>query len=170
MPHAHPLNPSRRLDPALDRACVPLQAVTAMTRGRLTLRAGELVITANARLRALYTLEEGWALRYRTLPNGSRQILDFILPGDWVGLPSVFFGSSRCWVRALTPVTLGVLDARLLPALLRKHPNVGWALLKAGMLEQERADTRLTLLGRLGSSERIGYLLLELPDRLPARG
>jgi len=144
--------------------------LAAMKRSHVALVAGEFVIKANARISALYTLYEGWAVRYQLLPNGARQILDFVLPGDLVGLSSVFFGSSRYSVQALTPVTLYVLDATLLPTLLREEPSLGWAFLKGRIAEQERADTRLALLGRLGANERIGYLLLELRERLRARG
>src|SRR5690348_16099682 len=35
----------------------------------------------------VYTLFEGWAIRYHRLPSGARQILDILLPGDTVGLP-----------------------------------------------------------------------------------
>jgi CRP/FNR family transcriptional regulator, anaerobic regulatory protein len=177
MPHPHAKGAHRRRDPAprSERAFRPLGAeevkfVAAMKRSHVALTAGEFVIKANARVSAFYTVYEGWASRYRMLPNGARQILDFVLPGDLVGLPSVFFGSSRYSVRALTPITLCELDATLLPTLLREEPRLTWAFLKARIAEQERADTRLTLLGRLGASERIGYLLLELRDRLRARG
>jgi CRP/FNR family transcriptional regulator, anaerobic regulatory protein len=144
--------------------------MAAMKRGHLALKPGASVMEANTPVTALYTLHEGWAMRYRTLSSGTRQILDFVLPGDWVGLSSVFFGSNSYSVRALTPVTLCALDHTLLPKLLREKPNLGWAFLKGRIAEQERADTRLTLLGRMGASERIGYLLLELRERLRVRG
>ena len=177
MPHAHPSNspPHRDVASRRERAFRALAAeeskfVAAMKRSHIALRAGEPVIEANAHISALYVVYEGWALRYRTLRSGARQILDFVLPGDWVGLPSVFFGSSGYSVRTLTPVTLWVLDPSRLRPLLREQPGLSWAFLKGRIAEQERADTRLALLGRLGASERIGYLLLELRDRLRARG
>jgi len=109
-------------------------------------------------------------MRYQMLPKGTRQILDFVLPGDLVGLAPVFFHSSGHSVRALTPITLCVLDRTLLPELLREQPELSWAFLRRRIAEQERTDTRLTLLGRLGADERIGYLLLEMRERLRARG
>jgi hypothetical protein len=54
--------------------------------------------------------------------------------------------------------------------LLREQPRLSWAFLKGRIAEQERADSRLTLLGRIGANERIGYLLLEMRDRLRVRG
>src|SRR5215472_4035405 len=42
----------------------------------------------------VYTLFEGWAVRYYILPNGARQILDVVLPGDMIGLASWFSAGS----------------------------------------------------------------------------
>lgn len=130
----------------------------------------ELIRAGRPRGGALYTLYEGWAIRYRALSDGTRQILDFLLPGDLMGLPAVLFDSSAESIRALTPMTCCALDANRLPALIREQPSLGMALFEGRLRDQERADTRLTLLGRLGASERLGYLLLELRDRLRARG
>jgi CRP-like cAMP-binding protein len=58
-----------------------------------------------------YTLFEGWAIRYHRLPQGARQILDIVLPGDMIGLAAVLLGTIRHSVQALTPTTLCVLAA-----------------------------------------------------------
>ena len=52
----------------------------------------------------VYTLFEGWAVRYHILPNGARQILDVVLPGDMIGLASVVLGRVKHSVQAITPV------------------------------------------------------------------
>src|SRR5215469_3739420 len=60
----------------------------------------------------VYTLFEGWAVRYHRLPNGARQILDIVLPGDMVGLASAVLGRVKHSVQAITPATLCVLEGR----------------------------------------------------------
>jgi len=35
----------------------------------------------------IFFLNSGWAYRYKLLHDGTRQILDFVLPGDMIGLP-----------------------------------------------------------------------------------
>ena len=50
----------------------------------------------------VYTLFEGWAIRYHRLPNGTRQILDIMLPGDIVGLASAVLGRVKHSVQAIT--------------------------------------------------------------------
>ncbi len=147
-----------------------LRLVSGMKRRDITLAAGADVFAQGAASSFIYTLYEGWAVRVRTLPGGERQILDFVLPGDLIGLAGYLLGSSPYSVQALTPLRLCVLDGTRLPALFRTEPDLAMALMVARTREQQRGDTRLTLLGRLGASERIGYLLLELRERLRSRG
>ncbi len=147
-----------------------LRFIGGMKKQHLAFAAGEPLIAEGQNSRVLYTLYEGWALRFRMLANGTRQVLDFLLPGDLIGLPATFPGGSRASIVALTPITVCVLDGAVIANLVRGHPEYADALLRDQALERERADTRLTLLGRTGASERIGYLLLELRDRLRMRG
>ena len=41
-----------------------------------------------------YILEEGWACSYKLLPDGRRQVIDFPIPGDVVGMRSVLLRTS----------------------------------------------------------------------------
>jgi CRP-like cAMP-binding protein len=117
-----------------------------------------------------YTLFEGWAIRYHRLPRGSRQILDLVLPGDVIGLASALLGTVRHSVQALTPVTLCVLTGRTLPELFAEHPGFALNIMQTRVEEEQRADIRLSLLGRYDAQQRIGYLMLETFDRLRQRG
>jgi CRP-like cAMP-binding protein len=43
---------------------------------------------------------DGFAARYKLLRNGKRQIVNFVLPGDVVGLPGSFLGrAALLWLR-----------------------------------------------------------------------
>jgi CRP/FNR family transcriptional regulator len=118
----------------------------------------------------LYTLFEGWAVRYHRLPNGARQIFDILLPGDMIGLASAALGVVRHSVQALTAVTLCALDGARLPALFQDHPAFALAILQTRVEEEQRSDTRMALLGRTRAEQRIAYLMLETFERLRRRG
>ena len=49
---------------------------------------------------SVYVNHDGWLLRY-TLHNGSRQIIDFILPGQIVGPQAYLFKNSLYSVAAI---------------------------------------------------------------------
>ena len=154
------------------RACTcELRLITAgKKQGRISVAPGARMIIQGRRTRNLYTLYEGWAARYRTLSDGTHQILDILLPGDLVGLPAALLGGAGHSVRTLTAATFCVLDVNRLAALIREKPRLALNMLEARVRDQERADVWLTVIGRLGASEKIGYLLLQLRDRLDERG
>lgn len=118
----------------------------------------------------VYTLFEGWAIRYHHLPSGGRQILDVVLPGDMIGLASAVLGTIKHSVQAITPVTLCVLQGRGLPDLFDGHPALALNILRTRVEEEQRMDIRLSLLGRSTAEQRIAYLMLETFDRLRQRG
>jgi CRP-like cAMP-binding protein len=41
-----------------------------------------------------FVLQEGWACAYKLLPDGGRQVIDFSVPGDFMGLRSVLLRTS----------------------------------------------------------------------------
>jgi CRP-like cAMP-binding protein len=118
----------------------------------------------------IYTLFEGWAMRHRRFPDGGRQILDILLPGDTIGLAAALLGTIGHSVQAVTPVTLCVLHPGDMARLFAHHPELARGLLRTRMEEEQRADTRLALLGRVKAAQRIGYLMLDTFDRLRHRG
>src|SRR5262249_32416888 len=58
--------------------------------------------------RKLCFVESGFAAHYKLLRNGKRQIINLILPGDVIGVPSSFLNKARYSVLALTDMKLQV--------------------------------------------------------------
>jgi CRP/FNR family transcriptional regulator, anaerobic regulatory protein len=143
-----------------------LTAVTAMKTAHVALPAKHDIVQAGEVGGSLYTLYEGWAFRYKKLPVGGRQILDLVLPGEIIGLSSALLGTMRHSVQTLTPASVCVLTGIPLTELLRRNLDLTFDLLRWRVEEEHRADVRLTLLGRCKPLQRIGYLMLELFDRL----
>src|ERR1700745_1025332 len=93
----------------------------------------------------IYTLFEGWAIRYHRLPNGARQILDIVLPGDTVGIASAGLGRVKAPGQAMTTVTLCVLQGRGCSDLFTGHPAMALNILQTRVEEEQRMDARLSL-------------------------
>lgn len=136
------------------------------------LRLGNVVVPANRDVvqagevgGPVQVVRRGWAFRYRGWANGGRQILDFLLPGDLVGLESGLLGMSVHSVRALTEVELCQLDPQRLDDVFRGHARLGLALAKHQAAEARRMDERFAVVGRRRAIERLAYLMLDLYDR-----
>jgi len=119
---------------------------------------------------ALFTLYDGWAIRYKLIgERARRQILDVVLPGDFVGMESHVLGLTEHSVQALTTASLCVLRGRRLRELFQHHPDWGLSLLHWMVEDRRRDDVWRTILGRLDATQRIAYLFLEIFDRLKHR-
>jgi CRP-like cAMP-binding protein len=151
-------------------AAAELEAVGAMKRDHVAVAPRTDIIREDEVGGPVYTLFEGWAIRYHRLPGGGRQILDILLPGDTIGLASAVLGTIKHSVQAITASTLCVLDGGALADLFRHHPGLALNILQTRVEEEQRQDVRLSLLGRSRAEQRIGYLMLETFDRLRQRG
>jgi len=146
-----------------------LEFILLMKNAHITLEPRSLVIEAGQVGGSLFTVYEGWGIRYRKLTNASRQILDVLLPGDLIGMESHVLGVTEHSVQAVTTISLCVLRGRRLEELFQQHPEWGLSLLRSLVEDQRRDDSWRTILGRLDARQRIAYLFLEIFDRLKLR-
>ena len=59
-----------------------------------TFVAGRDLVQQGQSDQAAYILSEGWVCSYKIQPDGTRQIVDFQIPGDFLGLRSVLLRTS----------------------------------------------------------------------------
>ena len=147
------------------------QFIQQMKNAHITVAARAKVIEAGEVGGSLFTLYDGWAIRYRMLgEQARRQILDVVLPGDLLGLEAHVLGLTEHSVQALTSASLCVLRGRRLSELFEQHPDWGLSLLRWMVEDQRRDDVWRSILGRLDAAQRMAYLFLEIFDRLEQRG
>jgi CRP-like cAMP-binding protein len=120
---------------------------------------------ASARLRLLVS---GWAARTRALPDGRRQIVRLLVPGDLLGFDPSVEGAHSCSTVALTSVRTADLGptAQALDPENPENAALRTAITWAARHEQEGLLSQIVRLGRLSAYERTAHLLLELYERL----
>ena len=91
----------------------------------MSLPANRLLVSEGEVGIGLFRISRGWAYRFRTSGDGNRQILDFLMPGEIVGLQAALLGVMEHSVRSLTPLRVSVLDARLVGDAFRSEPESG---------------------------------------------
>jgi CRP/FNR family transcriptional regulator, anaerobic regulatory protein len=112
----------------------------------------------------------GWAASAVTLPNGGRQILSFLLPGDLVSTALLFESRSHGVVEAITEVRVRSFKrSELKPALL-KRADLFEKFGKAWVEEKRQAEQLIADLGQRAADERIAHLIMNLANRLASRG
>jgi CRP/FNR family transcriptional regulator len=119
----------------------------------------------------LFTLYSGWAFRYKTLSDGRRQILNFLLPGDFIGLQQKV--RRRCHARhrgrdRCQPLRV---SARGPVGAVPQFPQPGLRHHLAGAAREEGiVDDHLLTAGRRNATERVAMLLMHLFRRLERVG
>lgn len=118
----------------------------------------------------LYTVLEGQGLRYRSLECSQRQVINFALPGDLVGLQAAIMGEMAHSVEATTPMKLCVFNRSDLWRLFERHPDRAYDLTWLSAIEEHFLGDALVTLGRRTAKERIAWALTRLYMRLRAVG
>ena len=95
---------------------------------RINLAPGEALIRAGEKHKCMYLVEDGWVLRGRYLPGGSRQIVNFALPGDFLCYNMLMFERSDFDLIAKTPASLWELVTKDFRTMMARHPGLAEAL------------------------------------------
>jgi CRP/FNR family transcriptional regulator len=138
--------------------------------GELTVDPGTTILSEGAKSAHLYTVLTGWGFRYKMLEDGRRQILNFVLPGDFVGIQASVAEEMRHSVEALTGMLLCVFQRDRLWEMFQGHPGLAFDLTWLAAREERMLDDHLLNLGQRSAEERAAYLLLFLFSRAEARG
>ena len=149
---------------------VETRAVVALKRRRRAVAAGTEVVSERQTEHGVYLLEEGWACAYKMLPEGTRQIIDFALPGDFMGLRSVLLRTSDHSFAAVTDMVVWEIQPGDMVEACRDLPRLGAAVLWAASRSEAMVVEHLVSLGRRDARERTAHLLIELGLRLELVG
>jgi len=147
-----------------------LDFVSRFKAGELRVERGTTFLVQGTSSEHLFTVLGGWAFRYKMLPDGRRQILNYALPGDFVGLQASVLNQMEHSVEALTDMVLCIFPRDKLWELHRGHPTLAFDLTWLAAREEQILDENLLSVGRRSALERIAYLLLHLFTRAKQLG
>ncbi len=133
--------------------------------GALRVAAGADLFRADDANAELYTLYSGWAFRYRTLPDGRRQILNFFLPGDLIGFQVSMLSAADHSDAGLTDIELCVFPRKRVWRIFEQMPELAFQLAWLGAREEGMVDDHLTAVGQLSAFERMSSLIVGLYKR-----
>ncbi len=143
-----------------------MEAMSDLYRRRRHFAVGSDMIHQGQKDQCAYVLASGWASSYKILSDGSRQIVDFQIPGDFLGLRSVLFRTSDHNVEPLTPMQASEVQQKDLLDVFGRTPRLAMAVLWAASRDEAMVVERLVDLGRRSASVRTAHFLLELGSRL----
>ena len=139
-------------------------------RGELQVGAHSSFLVEGASSPHLYTVLSGWGYRYKVLDDGRRQVLNYVMPGDFLGLQSSLFGKMDHSVQALSRMLLCVFERGDLGKLFDASTSLSYDIVWIASREEQMLEEHLLSIGRRSAVEKTAYLLAFMHDRARRTG
>lgn len=160
--------PLRHLPLFMNHDAQEVELLQSLKRREMSLGPDAILIHEGQTDAPLYTLLSGWAFRFKTLSDGRRQILNFLLAGDFIGVQQKMGDAAAHGVMTLSDAVLCVFQRDALWELHRQSPTMGFNVTWLTAHEESLVDDTLLSVGRRSAEERIATLLILLFKRAAA--
>ncbi len=145
---------------ALDDAdVVCLDKLTVKTR---KIAARQDLIREGDRPGPVFIMLSGWACRYKLVPEGRRQIVAFMMPGDSCDMHVSVLAEMDHGIQTLTPALIAMVDRADLEILANTRPQIALALWTAQLVDESTLREWIVSMGRRSSVARVAHLMCEL--------
>nr|WP_255449702.1 Crp/Fnr family transcriptional regulator [Shimia ponticola] len=138
--------------------------------GELEAQPGTEIMAQGQSSTHLFTCLEGMGLRHRTLEDGRRQVIGFVMPGDFIGLQAGVMGEMDHSVEATSDMRLCTFNRSELWSLFSSNPTRAYDLTRVAAVEEVFLGEALTAVGQMQARVRIAWALHRFYHRLAAVG
>jgi len=160
-----PLRKLDLFDPISDEE---LEFMQGFKTGELKAEPGSEILAEGASSTQLYTALSGMGVRYKTVEDGRRQVVGFVLPGDFVGLQSGIMGEMQHSVEATTTMTLCAFNRSNIWSLFKSQPSRAFDLTHLAAREEQLLGEALVTIGQMSGVARVSWALYRFYQRLSA--
>lgn len=136
--------------------------LTRATDGAQVFEARRDLIREGDKPGPMFVILEGWACRYKILPNGTRQLLAFLMPGDSCDLHVYLLAEMDHGIQTLTKCLVAKIARSDMEAMLDEHPVLMKAMYLSQLVDEGTMRAWITSIGRRSSIERVAHLMCEL--------
>ena len=127
------------------------------------------IISEGDRPDFVHLVLEGWAARYKILPDGSRRLMAFLIPGDFCDLHITVLARMDHGIMALTPCKVAHLDSKRLSDAASQYSTLTRALWWMTLVDEAVLRQWVINVGRPANAA-IAHLLCELHQRMKSVG
>lgn len=175
LPKASPTNKCSTC--VLGQFCIPvglsnedLVKVDALVKERIYLKKGDVLYRHGNPMSSVYSIRFGTLKTEHSLSDGRSQIIGFHLPGEILGLDAIGDGNHQSDAIALEDSEACIIRFTEFESLARQIPTLQNQFHRILSRELTQDQRHLLSLGSLRAEERLAGFLLNLSERLAARG
>lgn len=162
--------PLHRFDVFSPFTAADTTATQRFKSGELEVESGTTLLAEGSNAAQLYTALEGMGVRYKTTVEGRRQVINFVFPGDFIGLQAGVMGEMQHSVEATTDMRLCVFDRGDLWPFMHTNPERAFDLTWLSSVEEHMVAEALATVGQQPAEARIAWAVLRLFRRGTAVG
>ncbi len=156
----------RRLEHLERFSKIERQALAEATKNVERVGARRTIVGESEVLNGAHIVLSGLACRFRILEDGSRQITDFLVPGDLCRCDHQESSDSVYCLASLSPCSFTHIDRHTLSQLMDRYPRITRALWSQSLTNEGVLREWLVNVGRRAAVRRVAYLMSELCFRL----
>ena len=157
--------------------CAPVQLndretsrLDELVTTRRRVRRGAPLFVAGDAFTSLYAIRSGFFKTYIATEDGRNQVTGFQMAGEILGLDGIACGNHSCYAIALEDAEVCVMPYERMDELSREIPALQKHLQKILSREIVREHGVMMMLGSMRAEERLATFLLDIVQRLHARG
>lgn len=128
------------------------------------------LISEGDRPRHVHLVLDGWACRYKQLPDGKRQIVSLFVPGDFCDVNVQILKRMDHSIGAITRLKIAVITPEEMNMLTAQRPRITQALWWNELVTAAIQREWTLNIGQRSAYERLAHLLIELYMRLNTVG
>ncbi len=133
--------------------------------GEVSYKAGDVILQDGQKGNYVFTVLEGWAIRYKLVSDGGRQILNVSLPGDLIGLQASMFGEMQHSIEAITDLRLCILPKDRLFELYSAHPSLAFDVTWLAAKEEAIVSELMANVGQQPAFVRMAFIFAHIFHR-----
>ena len=141
------------------------EALARVSRGAREMGARRNIIREGDKPDDVHLIVDGWAARYKLLPDGARQITAFLIPGDFCDLHVSLLGEMDHSIATLTRARVAHIPRRKIEEL-AERPALARAFWWATLVDEAVLRNWIVNIGRRDAYEAVGHLMCELYVRM----
>lgn len=149
--------PLRNCEAFVPLTAAELEFQKSFKKSERIVAAGQTILMQGENSPHLYTVLKGQGLRYVTLPDGRRQVVNLLFPGDFLGLQAGLMSEMRHSIDATTDMVLCVFDRADLFRLFNDHPQRAYDLTWLAAIGEHFLGEALAVLGQRDALSRMAW-------------
>lgn len=134
-------------------------------RTRRVAAGADLIVTGERPVH-VFVILEGWAMRYKMLRDGRRQIVAFLVPGDLCDPFCFLLHRQDHNIGAMTDLHIGEITREVMEDMVISRPEIAKAMWVSALVAASIQREWCVNIGKRIAFERLSHLLCELFHRL----